>query len=233
MCDCHTPATAESPPGRRQPGTCFPTATATCGPSEQARWPWTRASPNQAASPVSPQAPPQHPWPGGAGALGCLFLFCWTRCTPTQESPALGLSSVVPPAPSPAAWPREENSSGTLGAVCAVWPRHPMSTVEQGRLPCALEHDPGAEREELQAAVHPGQMCSPPWAWWAPSMAPRTPPVSLAVVQVHMLCGWAVLKSGSWWVPQYGGWMEAGTLGPQCLSARACWLLLHHLRSSE
>lgn len=130
--------------------------------------------------------------------------FCWTRSTPTHESPALGLSSVVPSAPSPAAWHRGGNSSGTLGAVCVVWQRHPMSTVEHGRLPCALEHDPGGRERRA-----PGR--SLPWTDVLPSLGVVGPHhgslgTSCAPGRgpVHMLCGWAILQSGSWWAPQCG-----------------------------
>lgn len=97
------------------------------------------------------------------------------------------------------------NSSGTLGAVCVVWQRHPMSTVEHGRLPCALEHDPGGRERRA-----PGR--SPPWTDVLPSLGvvgPHHGSLGTSCVPgrgpVHMLCGWAIFKSGSWWVPQCGG----------------------------
>ena len=55
---------------------------------------------------------------------------------------------------------------------------------------------PGAEGEP-QAAIHPGQVCLPPWAWWALIRGSLGTTCSPAGVQAHMLGGWAALGVAS------------------------------------
>lgn len=78
------------------------------------------------------------------------------------------------------------------------------------------------QREEPQAAIHPGHMCSRPWGWETPSMGSQAPPVSLAMAPAHRLCGWAVF-----------GVACGGSLSMVAGWKLVRWFPLHYLRGDQ